>query len=86
MPKTEEEKDEYRAEMRARRSADGIRDEAKFTRLTFARRALEHGLVDERTVAAFDAAKRADDDLKKLIEKHRAEMKDAAERIGRIGS
>jgi hypothetical protein len=66
MPKTEEEKVEYRAEMRVLRSDDDIRNEAKFTRSTFASFAIEHGLADERTVAAFDAAKRADDDLKKF--------------------
>lgn len=78
MPKTEEEKVEYRAEMRALRNDDDIRNEAKFTRITLASKALEHGLTDPLTIAAFDAAKRADDDLKALIEKHRAQLRAAS--------
>jgi hypothetical protein len=80
MPKTDEEKAEYRAEMRALRNDDNIRDEARFTRIALGSAALDYGLSDPRTVAAYEAARRAADALAELIERHKAEMKAAAER------
>jgi len=78
MPKTEEEKAEYRAEMRALRRDDSVRDEARFTRIEFSAVALQHGLADERTRVAFDKARAADVALKEQIERHKAELVAAA--------